>query len=57
LGQPEYTAVSLEDSAILTQFRQLAAKYDDIIIDVGSRDTGSLRAALDAAAKKQELRR
>lgn len=26
--------------------RQLAAKYDDIVIDVGGRDTGSLRAAL-----------
>src|SRR3546814_3117567 len=29
--------------------RQLAAKYDDIIIDVGGRDTGSLRAALTVA--------
>lgn len=26
--------------------RQLAGKYDDIIIDVGGRDTGNLRAAL-----------
>jgi chromosome partitioning protein len=46
LGQPGYTAVSLQGSAIRTQVRQLAAKYDDIIIDVGGRDTGSLRAAL-----------
>jgi chromosome partitioning protein len=29
--------------------RQLAPKYDEIIIDVGGRDTGSLRAALTVA--------
>jgi len=29
--------------------RQLTPKYDDIIIDVGGRDTGSLRAALTVA--------
>jgi chromosome partitioning protein len=46
LGQPGYTAVSLQGSAIRTQVRQLTPKYDDIIIDVGGRDTGSLRAAL-----------
>lgn len=45
-GQSGYTAVSLQGSAIRTQVRQLAQKYDDIIIDVGGRDTGSLRAAL-----------
>jgi chromosome partitioning protein len=32
--------------AVRTQVRQLAAKYGDILIDVGGRDTGSLRAAL-----------
>jgi chromosome partitioning protein len=41
-----YTAVSLQGAAIRTQVRQLAPKYDDIVIDVGGRDTGSLRAAL-----------
>jgi chromosome partitioning protein len=46
LGQPGYTAVSLQGAAIRTQVRQLEPKYDDIIIDVGGRDTGSLRAAL-----------
>lgn len=46
LGQPGYTAVSLQGAALRTQVRQLASKYDDIIIDVGGRDTGSLRAAL-----------
>ena len=29
--------------------RQLATKYSDIVIDVGGRDTGSLRAALTIA--------
>lgn len=46
LGQPGYTAVSLQGAALRTQVRQLAAKYADIVIDVGGRDTGSLRAAL-----------
>jgi chromosome partitioning protein len=45
-GQPGYTAVSLQGAALRTQVRQLASKYDDIVIDVGGRDTGSLRAAL-----------
>jgi len=45
-GQPGYTAVSLQGAALRTQVRQMAEKYDDIVIDVGGRDTGSLRAAL-----------
>src|SRR3954453_240321 len=49
LGQTGYTAVSLIGAAIRTQVRQLVRKYDDIIIDVGGRDTGSLRAALTVA--------
>ncbi len=48
-GVPGYTAVSLQGAAIRTQVRQLAAKYSDIVIDVGGRDTGSLRAALTVA--------
>jgi chromosome partitioning protein len=46
LGNAGYTAVSLHGAAIRTQARQLSPKYADIIIDVGGRDTGSLRAAL-----------
>ena len=49
LGQPGYTAVSLQGAALRTQVRQLSGKYDDIVIDVGGRDTGSLRAALTVA--------
>ena len=43
-GEPGYTAVALHGAAIRTQVRQLASKYHHIIIDVGGRDTGSLRA-------------
>ena len=46
MGSPGYTAVSLQGAALRTQVRQLVTKYDDILIDVGGRDTGSLRAAL-----------
>jgi chromosome partitioning protein len=46
LGRPGYTSVRLHGTALRTQVRQLTPKYDDIIIDVGGRDTGSLRAAL-----------
>src|SRR5690348_11970949 len=45
-GSPGYATVALEGSAIRTQVRQLAPKYDDVVIDVGGRNTGSLRAAL-----------
>jgi chromosome partitioning protein len=49
LGAPGYTAVRLQGTALRTQVRQLAPKYDDLIIDVGGRDTSSLRAALTVA--------
>lgn len=49
LGRAGYTAVSLYGAAIRTQTRQLAPKYSDVVIDVGGRDTGSLRAALTVA--------
>lgn len=45
-GHPGYTAVSLQGASLRTQVRQLSSKYEDIIIDVGGRDTGSLRASL-----------
>jgi chromosome partitioning protein len=49
VGACGYTAVGLHGAALRTQVRQLAAKYGDIIVDVGGRDTGSLRAALTVA--------
>ena len=48
-GEPGYTAVALYGADIRTQVRQLASKYDHIIIDVGGRDSVSLRAALTVA--------
>ena len=48
-GKSSYTAVGLQGVAMRTQVRQLVGKYDDIIIDVGGRNTGSLRAALTVA--------
>jgi chromosome partitioning protein len=41
--------ISLHGSVIRTQVQQLRAKYEQIIIDVGGRDTASLRAALTVA--------
>ncbi len=49
LGSPGYTAVSLHGPEIRTQLLQLRNKYENIIIDVGGRDTSSLRAALTVA--------
>jgi chromosome partitioning protein len=49
LEKPGYTAVSLQGAVLRTQVRQLAPKYHEVIIDVGGRDTGSLRAALTVA--------
>lgn len=46
---PTYTAVALHGASIRTQARQLASRYDHIIIDVGGRDSISLRAALTVA--------
>lgn len=43
---PGYSAISLKGEAIRTQILRMTEKYDDIVIDVGGRDTGSLRAAL-----------
>jgi chromosome partitioning protein len=48
-GPPGYTAVALQGANLRTQARQLARKYSDIVIDVGGRDTGSLRSALTVA--------
>jgi chromosome partitioning protein len=46
-GAAGYTAIALQGAAIRTQVRQqLAQRYGDIVIDVGGRDTASLRAAL-----------
>ncbi len=45
-GLDRYTTVQLFGAAIRQQVRQLVPKYDEIVIDIGGRDSGSLRAAL-----------
>jgi chromosome partitioning protein len=41
-----YTTVRLHGPMLRTSVMHMKEKYDDIIIDVGGRDTGSLRAAM-----------
>lgn len=48
-GGAGYTAVKLTGGAVRTDTLKLATKYDDIIIDVGGRDTAAQRAALSVA--------
>jgi chromosome partitioning protein len=45
----KFTTVRLQGAAIRQEMRQLRDKYAEIVIDVGGRDTGSLRAALTVA--------
>jgi chromosome partitioning protein len=48
-GEPGYTAIQTREADVATQVRRMTAKYADIIIDVGGRDTASQRAALAVA--------
>jgi chromosome partitioning protein len=44
-----YTSIQLYGQAVRTEIKRLAEKYDDIIIDVGGKDTAGQRAALTVA--------
>jgi chromosome partitioning protein len=44
-----YTAIELEGAAIRTEGRRMRDKYTHIVIDVGGRDSDSMRAALVVA--------
>ncbi|AFY71963.1 plasmid segregation oscillating ATPase ParF (plasmid) [Thalassoporum mexicanum PCC 7367] len=44
-----YTSIKLHGAAVRTEVQRLAQKYDDIMIDVGGRDTTGQRAALSIA--------
>lgn len=46
-----YTSVKLSGSSVRSEVLRLAKKYDDVIIDVGGRDTAGQRAALSIADK------
>lgn len=48
-ARDDYTAVALAGTMIRSQVPKLAVHYQDVIIDVGGRDTGSFRAALTIA--------
>ena len=41
-----FATIRLQGAAIRQQMKALREKYSEIVIDVGGRDTGSLRAAL-----------
>jgi chromosome partitioning protein len=45
-GGAGYTSIQLHGAAVRTEVMKLASKYDDVIIDVGGRDTAGQRAAL-----------
>jgi chromosome partitioning protein len=47
----DYTAVRLRGGEVRSELRKLRPKFDDIIIDVGGRDTEGLRAALIVSDK------
>jgi chromosome partitioning protein len=49
VGAASYTSIKLTGPAVRTETLRLAAKYQDIIIDTGGRDTTSQRAALSVA--------
>ncbi len=44
-----YTIVKLSGAQVRTELLRLAPKYEEIVIDVGGRDTASQRAALSVA--------
>lgn len=45
-GSTGYTAIQLRSTAVRDEVQRLASKYDDIIIDLGGRDTVEQRAAI-----------
>jgi chromosome partitioning protein len=45
-GGAGYTSIQLHGSAVRSEVMKLVPKYDDIVIDVGGRDTAGQRAAL-----------
>jgi chromosome partitioning protein len=48
-GGAGYTSIKLHGSAVRSELLRMASKYDDIVIDVGGRDTAGQRAALSVA--------
>lgn len=48
-GGAGYTSIKLHGSAVRSEVLRMAKKYDDVVIDVGGRDTAGQRAALSVA--------
>jgi len=48
-GGAGYTSVKLHGAAVRSEVLRLKDKYDDVVIDVGGRDTAGQRAALSVA--------
>lgn len=48
-AQPKFTTIELSGKAVNSQLQKMAVDYDDVIIDVGGRDTTSQRSALTIA--------
>ncbi len=51
LGSTEFVTISLAGKNLFVQLQKMKQDYDDIIIDVGGRDTTSQRSALSIADK------
>jgi chromosome partitioning protein len=48
-GGAGYTSIKLHGAAVRSELLKMVGKYDDIVIDVGGRDTAGQRAALSVA--------
>ena len=48
-GGSGYTSIKLHGGAVRTEILRLSPKYDDVVVDVGGRDTAGQRAALSIA--------
>lgn len=49
MGRADYMCISLSKDALRTQVPKMAAKYDDVILDVGGHDDAALRSAMITA--------
>jgi chromosome partitioning protein len=47
--RPQYTSIILRESQLRPEIDRMRAKYDDVIVDTGGRDTRSQRASLALA--------
>lgn len=48
-GNAGYTSIKLHGASVRSEVLRMASKYDDVVIDVGGRDTAGQRAALSVA--------